>query len=60
MAEKTERWIELHEKFDWPIPGSRAFKAFKPGRHFMTKAQAEEAVRLGKGKPSPKDEQNAD
>lgn len=58
--EKIERWVELHEKFDYRVPGKRSVVAFPPGRHFMTIDQAREAYRLGKGKPSPKSEQNAD
>lgn len=61
MAEKkTERWIELREKFDYRVPASRSVISFKPGRYFMTKAQADEAVRLGKGTPSPKVETDVD
>lgn len=52
----SERWVELTARFDYKVPGSRTVVSFGTigKRYFMTKAQAEQAIAEGKGKPSPK------
>ena len=41
--------IRLKEPFDWPIPGTRALKAFPVGDHTMTREQGTAAIAARKG-----------
>lgn len=48
---KSERWIEVTERFDWQVPGKRAVVSFAPGYVArMTQAQADDCVAAGKGR----------
>ena len=42
------KWVSLHRKWDWRN-GTRSMRCFEVGVHFVTDAQASEAVRVGAG-----------
>lgn len=42
-------WVSLSRKWDWRSPRNRGMVAFEVGMHYMTGAQADEAVRVGAG-----------
>lgn len=43
------KWVETHRIWDWRGQGTRSMVCFQPGMHYMTDAQADEAVRVGAG-----------
>lgn len=47
------KWVSLHRKWDWRN-GTRSMRCFDPGTHFVTDAQADEAIRVGAGHVVPK------
>lgn len=43
------KWMDVKRRFDWKVPGKRAWKNITPGVKYLTDAQADYAEEHGHG-----------